>query len=258
MGQSGQAACLILIFRIEKVDDVLRREPLIELAALVAECILLGLAAREVGDAVLQHAAAIHLSIAESARGGDPVGWDALILREASGCLGQQNENFTVHVDAGREAEEVCFEVVHPAAPVADGVKAVGQELGGGHAERLVAARVNRHERPPDGVHPALVDGVLDRAEVEIDPAGVALQCHAVERRHQVADVLFFDRLIRAIPRVLCCACRLVADLSAELVEYCHGVRVLKSTERPAASRHEADVQIFHGHPQGCLPLGFV
>ena len=55
------------------MDDVLRGQPLIDFAFLVAERIFLGLAAWKVSDAVLQHPAAIHLPIGESARGGDPV-----------------------------------------------------------------------------------------------------------------------------------------------------------------------------------------
>ena len=152
------------------------------------------------------------------------MGWNALILRKAGGRLGQQDENFAVNVDAGRVSKEVGLEVVHPPAPVADRVEAVDQELGGNLAERLIAAGVDRDECPPDSIHAPLIDRVFDRAEVEIDPAGVALQSNAVKRWHQVADVFLLDRLIGTLPRVLRCACCLVADLSAELIEYSHCV----------------------------------
>ena len=162
------------------MDDVRRREPLGKFSQLVQERIFLRLAGWVVDDAVLQRAAALR-AVLESVRVADAVAWNPLVLGKAGLGFRQQDEDLAVGIDGGGPAEQVGLEVVHAAAGVADSVEISGQPVGRHVAELGVAALELRDECAADGIHAPLVDRVLDRSEVEIDPAGVTQEFHAVQ-----------------------------------------------------------------------------
>ena len=218
MGEGCETPALVLPLGIVKVDHVRRREPLGKFSQLVQERIFLRLAGWVVDDAVLQRAAALR-AVLESVGVADAVAWNSLVLREAGLGFRQQDEDLSVGIDGGRPAEQVGLEVVHAASGVTDSVKISGQPVGRHVAELGVAALELRDECAADGIHRPLIDRVLDRSEVEIDPAGVTQEFDAVHGRDELRDVFFLNRLVGTMTRVVRGTGRFVTDGASELVQ---------------------------------------
>ena len=222
MRQRSQSATLILPLGIEQVDDILRRQPLVECARLITECVFLCFTACKIDDAVLKRPATVLFAIAESFRGRNAMTRDALVLRESSCGFCEQDENFPIDVDRGRPPKQVGFEVVHPTSRITDAVKYISQKVGRCGTEYIIQTFVDRDECSTDRIHSALIDRIFDRAEIQIDSPGMRLQSDPINRWHQITDVLFLGRLPWAITSFLRCPCRFVTNLPAELIEYCH------------------------------------
>ena len=99
MGQARQSAPLCHPFWIVKVNDVLSRKVLNQLAVLVAERVAFRLARFVVDNAVADLAAIDLVSFGHVVRCCDSVAWDALVLRVSCLRFGQQDECLAVHVD---------------------------------------------------------------------------------------------------------------------------------------------------------------
>ena len=95
---------------------------------------------------------------------------------------------------------------MHPASRVSNGIKRIDEPVRRRLAKLLIRALELRDKCSANGIHAALIHRILDRPEVEVNAPGVALQLHAVSRRNKLGNVLFLNRLIRTMARLVCCA----------------------------------------------------